>query len=74
MTEKAFLESQAINEKLNRISDQYRIRQDLNKARSNELNQVKKSVDDRQKQDILRIAKERDEFNETSRDQMRDFQ
>ena len=69
-----FLESQAINEKLNRISDQYRIRQDLNKARSNELlNQVKKSVDDRQKQDILRIAKERDEFNETSRDQMRDF-
>lgn len=69
-----FVESQALNEKLGRISDQYRTRQELSDARNSELlNQVKKSVDDRQKKDAVRIAKERAQFTETTQDKMRDF-
>jgi hypothetical protein len=69
-----YVETQNINEKLNRISDQYRTRQGLTEARNADLlSQSKKSMDDRMKKDAINLQKEREAFTETTQNKMRDF-
>lgn len=69
-----FVESQEQKNKLNRIADSYRIRQDLSDARSKEtLDQLKSSVDRKKNLDKLENEKEYKELTETTQSKMRDL-